>query len=269
MADTDDSKITGLLGRDFKRSLAAGNLNLCMTVRYSRTIEIAQVTRLAGYDALYCDLEHSALTIDQVSQISMAAAMSGIVPLVRVPCHGHHYISRVLDGGAHGVVVPHVDTVDEAKACVDACRYPPMGGRSLTGLGPLAGQSVGTTDAYRLINENTVLIVMLESPEAIKNADAIAAVEGVDMLLIGTNDLGMEMGIPGQLDSDQVRDAYQTTADACKKHGKALGIGGIKEGPMLDAIYAMGGRFIMGRVDGVLMSMAATTEVKTLRKLGS
>jgi 2-keto-3-deoxy-L-rhamnonate aldolase RhmA len=256
-----------LLGRALKQRLAAGQLTLCLTVRFSRSVEIVQIAKLAGYDSLYLDLEHSAMTIEACAQISLAASMAGIPPLVRVPSHGHHHISRVLDGGAQGVIVPHVDSAAEAEAVIDASCYPPLGSRSLAGLGPLAGLSVGTEEAYRLINENTLRIVMLESPKAIANAGEIAATEGIDMLLIGTNDLCAEMGIPGQLDHNRVREAYQAMADACRAHHKAIGIGGIKEGPMLQEIVAMGGRFIMGRVDSALMAQAAAKEVADFRKL--
>lgn len=264
-----DTGNPNLLGLRLKQRLAEGELALCMTVRYSRTVEVVQIARLSGYDCLYFDLEHSAMTIEACAQMSLAAAMAGLPALVRVSSHGHHHISRVLDGGAQGVIVPHVDSADEARAVIEASCYPPLGSRSLAGLGPLAGESVTPEEAYRLINENTVRVAMLESPRAIENADAIAAVDGIDMLLIGTNDLCAEMGIPGQLDHDDVRAAYQTMADACAKHGKAIGIGGIKEGPMLEAIYAMGGRFIMGRVDGALLSQAAAKEVADYRRLSN
>lgn len=263
----DDKDIPGLLGAAMKRRMAEGALMLCATVRFARTVEIAQIVKLAGYDALYCDLEHSTLSLDHVAQIAQAAALSGVVPMARVPSHDHDWISRVLDGGCHGVIVPHVDDPETAKACVKACRYPPLGARSLAGYGPLAGLSVGIEDSYRLINGNTVLVTMLESPEAIANAESIAAVEGVDMLLIGTNDLCAEMGIPGKLDHPKILDAYRRTADACRKHGKALGVGGIKDGPVLAQVIEMGGRFLMGRVDGVLLQQAASAEVASLRKL--
>ena len=264
---SERTKNPNLLGFALKERLAAGDLILCLTVRYSRSVEIVQIAKLAGYDSLYLDLEHSAMTMETCAQISLAAAMAGIVALVRVPSHSHHHISRVLDGDAQGVIVPHVDSAAEAQAVIDASCYPPLGTRSLSGLGPLAGQSVGTEEAYETINENTLRIVMLESPEAIANADEIAATKGIDMLLIGTNDLCAEMGIPGQIDHDRVRAAYQTMADACKAHGKAIGIGGIKEGPMLEDIVAMGGRFIMGCVDSALMAQAAAKEVAEFRKL--
>lgn len=263
----DNDELPGLLGARLKRRMAAGELVLCATVRYSRTVEIAQIARLAGYDALYCDLEHSTLALDHVAQIAQTAALAGVVPFARVPSHDHDWISRVLDGGCHGVIVPHVDDAKAARACVEASRYPPLGTRSLAGYGPLAGLSVGIEESYRLINGNTVLVAMLESPEAIANADSIAATEGVDMLLIGTNDLCAEMGIPGKLDDPKVLDAYRRAAEACKTHGKALGIGGIKEGPVLAEILTMGGCFVMGRVDGVLLQQAATAEVKAFRRL--
>lgn len=259
--------LPGFLGRRMKRRLADGGLTLCATVRYSRTVEIVQIAKLAGYDALYCDLEHSALSLDHVAQISQAAALAGVVPLARVPSHGADWISRVLDGGCHGVIVPHVDTAAQAKACVEACRYPPLGARSLGGYGPLAGLKVSVEESYRLMNDDTVLVVMLETPEAIDNAEDIAAVDGVDMLLIGTNDLCAEMGIPGKLGDPKVRDAYAKTAEACRKHGRALGIGGIKDGPILEEIVKMGGRFIMGRIDSALLQQAASAEVTALRKL--
>ncbi len=258
---------TNLLGRALKKRLAAGDLTLCLTVRYSRSVEIVQIAKLAGYDALYCDLEHSAMTLETCGQICLAASMAGIAPLVRVPSHAPHHIARVLDGGAQGVIVPHVDSAAEAQAVVEACCYPPLGSRSLSGLGPLAGLALGPQEAYGLINQNTVCIVMLESPKAIANADEIAATDGVDMLLIGTNDLCAEMGIPGELGHDRVRQAYQDMAAACKAHNKAIGIGGIKEGPMLQDILAMGGRFIMGRVDGALLAQAAAKEVADFRVL--
>ncbi len=265
MTSTEDNP--NLLGLALKKKLAKGELSLCLTVRYSRSVEIVQIAKLAGYDSLYLDLEHSAMTIDTCAQISLAASMAGIVALVRVPSHAHHHISRVLDGGAQGVIVPHVDNAAEARAVVEASCFPPLGSRSLAGLGPLAGQSISAPDAYRLINENTVRVVMLESPTAIENAEEIAATDGIDMLLIGTNDLCAEMGIPGELGHDRVRAAYQSMTDACKAHGKAIGIGGIKEGPMLEDIVAMGGRFLMGRVDGALLTQAATKEVADFRKL--
>lgn len=262
-----EKEMPGMLGARMKRRLADGDMILCATVRMSRTVEIVQIAKIAGYDAIYCDMEHSALSFDDVAQISQAAALAGLTPLARVPSHAPENICRVLDGGCHGVIVPHVDTADEARALVAATCYPPLGSRSLAGYGPLAGQKIGMAETFELMNANTNLIVMLESPKAIENAEAIAAVQGVDQLLIGTNDFCAEAGIPGEIGHEKVRAAYETMSAACKKHGKAIGIGGIKGGPMLDTVVQMGGRFVMGTIDGALLQAAASKEVEILRKL--
>jgi 2-keto-3-deoxy-L-rhamnonate aldolase RhmA len=110
-------------------------------------------------------------------------------------------------------MVPHVSTVAETRAVVESCRYPPQGHRSASGSGPALGYaSRPQGEINSCLNEQTLLIAMLETSEAIENADAIAAVEGIDMLHIGSSDLSTEMGIPGQYKHARVRQAYETTA---------------------------------------------------------
>ena len=124
-------------------------------------------------------------------------------------------------------MVPHVSTVAEARAVVASCRYPPLGHRSASGSGPALGYSArsqGEINSY--LNEQTLLIAMLETPEAIENADAIAAIHGIDMLHIGSSDLSTEMGIPGQYKHARMRQAYEATARAARAHGKSMGVGG-------------------------------------------
>jgi len=122
-----------------KQKLAAGELVLCMNLRLARTVDIAMVAMAGGYDALYVDMEHSPYSIETTSTICAAALGIGITPLVRVPSHDAHWSSRVLDGGAQGVIVPHVNNRSEAEAVVRNCRFPPVGRRSVMGLGPALG----------------------------------------------------------------------------------------------------------------------------------
>jgi 2-keto-3-deoxy-L-rhamnonate aldolase RhmA len=250
------------------KKLRAGETALCFTVRISRTVHAVAIARAAGFEAMYVDMEHSQVSFEDTSQLCLAACMAGITPLVRVASHEHYDISRVLDGGAAGVIVPHIDNAKEAKACVDACRFPPLGKRSVAGSGAVLGYaSLPAAETNRVLNENIIVIPMLETPEAIANADEIAAVAGVDMLLVGTNDLMAEMGIPGQLDNPKVREAYATVAAACKKHRKFLGIGGIKSGTILTDIRAMGATFLLGSNDEALLAAAAKAESKSLREI--
>ena len=179
-----------------KQQLESGKLAIGMGLRALRTSDAGMIAKTCGFDWLFIDMEHSALDVDTASQIAIAALAVGITPIVRVPGKEHHHASRLLDSGAQGIVVPHVDTVEEAQRVVAHCRYPPVGHRSVVGALPQFGyqpMSVGETTI--VANAETLVIVMLETPLAIRNADAIAAVPGIDVVLIGTNDLCAELGI--------------------------------------------------------------------------
>src|SRR5205814_9558170 len=139
-------------------------------------------------DWLFIDCEHNSMDPDTAAQIAAASLAVGITPVVRVPGYEHHHASRALDNGAHGIVFPHVDTAEQARRLADFCRFPPVGRRSMGGgLQQLGFAPMPVGDAARAANEETLVVVMLESPQAIENCDAIAAVPGVDALLIGTN----------------------------------------------------------------------------------
>jgi 2-keto-3-deoxy-L-rhamnonate aldolase RhmA len=250
-----------------KKKLAAGELVLCMGLRQARTVDIAMIAASCGFDSVYVDLEHSPTSLETTSTICAAAIGAGITPLVRVPNHEPHYASRVLDGGALGVIVPHVNTSAEAQALVQGCRFPPTGHRSVMGTGPALGyRALPLGEINHRLNEQTLLIVMLETPEGIANADAIAAVPGVDMLLIGSNDLCTELGIPGQLRHPKLREAYEKAAAACKAHHKVLGVGGIRGDLELQTdLVKMGARFIIAGSDVTYLMAAAKKDADTLR----
>lgn len=252
-----------------KQKLEAGALVLCMGIRLGRTADIARLAKAAGFDALFVDMEHSTVTTDSAAQICTAALDAGITPLVRVPGHEHYHATRMLDGGAMGIIVPHVDTAEQARRCVDNCKFPPLGQRSVSGLMPQLGyMPMPAADAMAVLNENTLLTVMLETPQAIENADAIAAVDGIDQIMIGTNDLCATMGIPGQLGHADVIAAYQTTAKACRDHGRHFAIGGIRGDPeLLQKILDMGARFILGGGDWAVLLGALRADVRELREL--
>jgi len=249
-----------------RRRLAAGELALGMGVRQSRTVDIATAAKTCGFDWLFIDMEHSSLDVDLASQLAMASLGAGITPLVRVPGHEHYHASRLLDNGAQGIVAPHVDSVEEASRIARACRYPPLGHRSVAGAQPQLGfRSVPVGEATRLVNEETLVVVMLETPKAIAGAEPIAQVKGVDVLLIGTNDLCAEMGMPGKLDDPRVEDAYRTVIAACSKHGKYPGMGGVYEPKLMEKYVGMGMRFILSGSDFSFMMAGARERASFLR----
>ena len=241
-----------------RQQLAEGGIAIGMGLRLARSVDIATVAKTCGYDWLFIDMEHSSIDLDTAAQISMACLPVGITPIVRVPGKEHHHASRILDAGAQGIVVPHVDTVAEAERAVAYCKYPPVGHRSVMGALPqFAYGSVPVAEATSSANQETLVVVMLETPAAIASAGAIAAVPGVDVLLIGTNDLCAEMGMPGKFGDSKVEDAYKTVVAACRKHGKHPGMGGLYEPNLMEKYIGLGMRFVLSGGDlGFLMAGA-------------
>jgi len=210
-----------------------------------------------GFDWLFIDLEHGALSIETAAQMCLAVLDAGISPLVRVPNGDYSIATRLLDNGAVGIVVPHVETADEARAIVDRLRYPPQGHRGVFSMMPQFGYRP-TADLTASLNRSNLIAVMLESANAIANAEAIAAVSGIDVLLIGTNDLCIDMGVPGELGHDKIVDAYARMIAACRKHAKWPGMGGVYDDELMQRYIAMGARFVLSGGDlGFLMDSAA------------
>jgi 2-keto-3-deoxy-L-rhamnonate aldolase RhmA len=252
-----------------KEKLARGELVLCLGLRQARTVDIAMIAMQAGFDCVYVDMEHSSISLETTSIICAGCHGLGITPLVRPPSHAADWISRSLDGGAHGLIVPHVSNAKQAQAIVSAARFPPLGQRSVMGPTPaLAYKPLPLGETNKTLNSQTLVIVMIETPEGVERADEIAAVEGIDMLLIGSNDLCTELGIPGELKHPKLRAAYEAVAKACKQRGKTLGVGGIRgDAELVGELLRLGARFVIAGNDTAYLSAAARKDVEALRKL--
>ena len=229
-----------------KHRLLAGKMGLGFGVHHLRTVAAPVLAAATGHDWMFIDTEHGAFSIQETTQLCIAALPTGVTPIVRVCAGALDEATRALDNGALGIVVPHVDTAAEAKRIAAAFRYPPQGTRSWGGPPAVYGyRPPATLEAQKAINAEILTIVMLESPEAVRNADAIAAVDGVDVLFIGTSDLTAELGISGQMGHPKVIEAYQAVGDACRKHGKVLGMGGVYDEVNASRYVGMGARFIL------------------------
>src|SRR5215470_5799985 len=264
---TMSKEINELLRNHVKEKLGRGEVVASMTVRLVRGVEIAHIAKSAGFDSLYVDLEHASFSFDTTGQICIAALEAGITPLVRVP--GIAEVSRVLDGGALGVIAPHVQSADDARAYVAAAKFPPLGHRSAAGPLPhLQYRSFPAAAADAALNQATLLIVQFESEEALSEADAIAAVEGVDLVMIGSNDLLADWGLAGHYEHHRLRDAYARTIAACRKHGKHVGVGGLSTRPKLAAEFvAMGARMISTGTDIQFLLAAMTEKAKQVHEI--
>lgn len=233
-----------------KQRLRAGQSALGFGVHHLRTVGTPMLAAATGHDWIFIDAEHGAFTTQEITQLCIAALPTGVTPIVRVCAGALDEATRALDNGAMGIVAPHVDTAAEAQRIAEAFHYPPTGRRSWGGPPALYGYAPpATAIAQEAINGEILTVVMLESPEAIRNADAIAAVPGVDVLFIGTSDLTAELGISGQLGHPKVIEAYQTAGDACRRHGKTLGMGGVYDQENAARYVAMGARFLLSGSD--------------------
>jgi 4-hydroxy-2-oxoheptanedioate aldolase len=179
-----------------------------------------------GFDWLTLDIEHSAIDWSQATSLFGAIADAGCVPLARVPEGAHHYIKRVLDAGAMGIVVPMVDTVEQAKTAIAAAYYPPTGNRSVGGGMHSMNFGASAADYYNAANDNILVILQTESPTGVANAEAIYSLPGVDAIFIGPNDLRFQMRAPDGTfpTADQHEEMVQRVIKAGKKVGCPTGI---------------------------------------------
>lgn len=248
--------------------IRAGGVAIGLGVHHLRTAATGLLAEAAGFDWIFIDAEHGGFSEDQATQLALAALPTRVTPIIRVCKGALDQAPRVLDNGAMGVVIPHIDTAEEARAVVDACKYPPLGHRSLGG--PPAQARFATIPAGEMMaemNQRLLTVVMIETPQAVENADAIAAVPGIDSLMIGTSDLTAEMGIPGQIGHERVKAAYAAVIGACTKHGKIAGMGGVYDEQNAPVYIGMGARLVLSGSDHVLLMAAAKARAGFLRSI--
>lgn len=183
---------------------------------------VAKILEVAGVDFVVIDMEHSSFTIEDVADMVAWLKATAVAPFVRIPQVHYPYIARALDVGVLGVMAPNVQNGAEARALVDAAKYPPLGKRGFHFGG--ASTDFRGRDASEYVqyaNENTTVICMIESPEGVDNLEEIATTLGVDALWVGYGDLTQYMGIPGQFHDDRFVDALNKVVSTAKKHGLA------------------------------------------------
>ena len=255
-----------LLGSDAVKKIRAGELTLGLGVHHLRGSAVPMLAKAAGYDWLFIDAEHGTISTQEISQICIAALPNGVAPIVRVCAGALDEGTRALDNGALGVVVPHVDTVEQARGLVAAFRYHPLGHRSAGGPPAQFGyRPPSSAEAQRALNAAVLVVPMIETPQAVENADKIAAIDGIDALLIGSNDLSLEMGIAGQVGHEHIKAAYRTVAEACRRHNKVLGMGGVYDQEVAARYIGMGARMILAGSGHSLLLDALTKRVQFLR----
>ncbi len=210
-----------------KSALRDGGTSLGTMAFEFNTTGLARIAAAAGADFILFDMEHTGWGIDTIRTLIATARGADIVPLVRVPATQYHLLSGPLDVGAMGLMIPMVESAEQAQLIAQSVKYPPVGGRGAAfgiahddfGLEP------GTTlEKMTRSNEEGLIIAQIETVAGVENVEAIAAVEGIDVLWIGHNDLTNSMGIPGQFDHPDYLAAVERVLAACRSHNKAAGM---------------------------------------------
>jgi 4-hydroxy-2-oxoheptanedioate aldolase len=219
---------------------------------------------LAGFDFLIIDLEHGIAAERDILTQLYALQNTPAIPVVRVESHDRQRVHRLLDLGVQGIMFPRVDNAGQARACVAAMRYPPDGVRGVATVVRAAGYGTHYND-YRVESKSNLLpIIQIESAEAVKNVEEIAAVDGVGVLFIGPMDLSTSLGIFRQYDHPLFLDALNKTLAAASRHNRAAGI--LLPGVDTTRHYRdMGFRFIAAGTDILLLKTAAKQLVQDLR----
>jgi 2-keto-3-deoxy-L-rhamnonate aldolase RhmA len=214
-----------MLRNGIKADLMAGEVRVGTWLHSLSDPQLPQILATAGFDYVNIDMEHSGFSIKAVADLCFAAAQAGIPSLVRPPEKTAHLMSRPVDNGALGIYAPHVDTVDDARSVVDAVKFPPLGHRGSQP--PSINTAFNSFDAGAYMpqaNAETMVIVQLESAEAIRNMGGILALEGVDGAVIGRGDLASDLGLGGQRQHSEINAAVEKLIDTCATEGKIPGL---------------------------------------------
>src|SRR3954454_19858138 len=208
-----------------KRALKAGQPQVGTWLSLG-SITATRFMARAGFAWLTVDLEHSLVGWETATHMFGAIADAGCTALARVPSNRHDHIKRVLDNGAHGIVVPMVNSRAEAEEAVSACLYPPIGTRSVGGSVHALNFGGSATDYYARANDELLIVLQCEHIKAVEDADKIFSVPGIDAIFVGPNDLAASMrskeGRPPS--GEATRQAMQHILATCKKHGVAAGV---------------------------------------------
>jgi 2-dehydro-3-deoxyglucarate aldolase/4-hydroxy-2-oxoheptanedioate aldolase len=223
----------------------------------------------AGFDWAVLDLEHGAATEADLLALLYAAATTSMAPIVRAQSAERLRVGRALDLGAAGIMLPQLQSIDDVREAVRYLRYPPVGvrGVALRTRGAALG-TVGHADLARVINERIAGIVQIETPRMVADADAIAALDEVDVLFVGPADLTHGLGIPGRFDEPAYLDALRTVVAACDAHGKAAGIL-IYDASGLPPLLELGFRFIGLGSEGSFVSAGAVAMLQAAGRAAS
>ena len=203
-----------------KQALQAGQSVVGTMVVEIRQPAVMQLLANAGFDFVIIDNEHGAFNLETVADLSRTAVYLGLTPIVRIPDLTYPYVAQTLDAGAQGIMVPRITEPQQVRQAVQMMKYPPIGQRgNAQSRGYTNFKSGPVTEVLAAVNQETMLIVQIETRAALENLEEIITIPGVDAAFIGPNDLSIALGLPGQLESAEVQAAIKRTITTCQQHG--------------------------------------------------
>lgn len=256
-----------LLLNPVKQKLRAGEVVLGMTVRICRTPDIARIAKSSGHDFIFIDGQHSVFDLETTIAICHTALAIGVAPLVRVRGVDDPDASLLLDNGAAGIIYPDIATATDARKAVDRCKFPPLGKRSVVGGYPQFDyRSLPLAESMQQLNEHCLLVCMIETLEGLRNVESIAAVKGIDVIHLGSNDLLADIGKPGQFDEPDIIAAQERVIKAARDHGIFAGCGGNRDVERQARAIRSGAQFVTTQTDVAFLAASAgqwTNAVRT------
>ncbi len=247
-----------------KAALKAGELVSGPIVAETRTIGTIKKFKLAGHDFLFLDMEHAMFDWETMVDLVQAALAWDISPIVRATDLSYPLVARALDTGAQGVIIPRVESREQVEAAVSFAKYPPIGRRGAGGDGRTAFEAMSVKDAVDQLNQETLVVVQIESQAGVDDIEAIAAVPHLDVVLIGPQDLSISLGLHGEFTHPDFVATLQRVVDACAKHGVATGM--VERSAAAHKRWVdMGMQFLVTNTDANMIFQAASADVATLR----
>ena len=256
----------GTIRNPVKARMQAGEAALGLNVRLGRSADIARIAKATGHDFIFVDTQHSLFGLETLGHIAQAALDIGVAPVVRVRGLDDGDAALLLDNGFTGIVYPDINTAAEARRAVEITRFAPLGRRSVTGGYPFFDyRPTPLSESVPTLQAATLLVCMIESPEGLENVEEIAAVDGVDVIHLGTNDLLANIGKPGRFDDPEVVEAQARVISAAKANGKFAGCGGNRDVARQAAAIARGAQFLTTQTDIAFLAAAASRWTSDLR----
>ena len=229
-----------------------------------RSIGGVKLMAAAGFDFLFLDMEHAMYDWETMLGLVQTALLCDIVPLVRPTDNIYGLVARALDSGAQGVIIPRVETREQVEAAVSYAKYPPLGRRGAGGDGRNAYVRKGVREAIEDANREGMVVVQIESAAALDNLEEIASVDGVDVLLIGPQDLSISLGCHGDFSHPDFQSAATRITEVGRRHGKAIGMVE-KEPADMKRWHDMGMRFLVASSDSHMLLSSASQCVQGLK----